>query len=153
MRSVSINKCIFTLKHMHMTRHRHLHLYLQSISSNICMYILRGVFINKCIFTLKHMHMARHRHLHIYLQSIPPTHTTSKAIHNMRKIQVAQLPIQQCMRNNYTICIYIYIYIYNPYHPHIQLLKQSTICARYMYGVASVNRIDKIIGLFCKRAL
>ena len=23
----------------------------------------------------------------------------------------------------------------------------------YMYGVASVGRIDKIIGLFCKRAI
>jgi len=42
------------------------------------------------------------------------------------------------------ICIYIYVYIYI----HI-----SQACHALDYRVASIGRIDKIIGLFCKRAL
>ena len=34
-----------------------------------------------------------------------------------------------------------------------RLLKETNTCTRDMYGVASVSRIDKIIGLFCKKAL
>jgi len=31
--------------------------------------------------------------------------------------------------------------------------QMSALCYIYYYGVASVSKIDKIIGLFCKRAL
>jgi len=41
---------------------------------------------------------------------------------------------------------FIYIYIHT-YVSQLHLMKKSH------YGVAWVSRIDKIIGLFCKRAL
>jgi len=35
----------------------------------------------------------------------------------------------------------------------VSFLRQATRQRALCYGVASVSRIDKIIGLFCKRAL
>ena len=48
------------------------------------------------------------------------------------------------------ICINMYVYIYAYTHRY-----EQAACTRIpLYvGVALVSRIDKIIGLFCKRAL
>jgi len=58
------------------------------------------------------------------------------------------LPVAHApMQHNWT-----YIYIYT--HINIYIYVYIYVCIHiYRYGVASVSRIDKIIGLFCKRAL
>ena len=57
--------------------------------------------------------------------------------------------------------MYIYVYIYTCIDKHMCLmrLRSHTGCHyfifyfgqyTYMYGVATVSRIDKVIGLFCR---
>ena len=53
----------------------------------------------------------------------------------------------------YTSCIYIYVYICICVYVHMCVYKYGNAHTSATYGVASVSRIDKIIGLFCKRAL
>ena len=52
---------------------------------------------------------------------------------------------------NIYIHIYMYIisYIYVMY-THVNIHLQNRSCHSFMYGVATVSRIDKIIGLFCR---
>jgi len=46
------------------------------------------------------------------------------------------------------VCVCVFEYMYKYLYMHLYI--QGTIAS---YGVASVSRIDKIIGLLCKRAL
>ena len=55
------------------------------------------------------------------------------------------------------ICLYIYIHIYIYINIHIYIYVHSRPASECnlgpSHGVALISRIDKIIGLFCKRAL
>ena len=50
------------------------------------------------------------------------------------------------------VCIYTYIYVYT--HTHTSRETYAYISkSMYRYGVTTINRLLKIVGLFCKRAL
>ena len=54
------------------------------------------------------------------------------------------------------IYIYVYIYIYIYIHIYVLTHKHAHIfrgLASWGYGVATISRLLKLIGLFCKRAL
>jgi len=55
------------------------------------------------------------------------------------------------------ICKYVYMHVYTHIHTHTHKntgTRQTTLHQRrWTYGVALVSRLDKIIGLFCKRGL
>ena len=54
------------------------------------------------------------------------------------------------LRDSYILiytCIYTYMYICINIHIH------DMVRLRYSYWVATISRLPKIIGLFCKRAL
>jgi len=54
------------------------------------------------------------------------------------------------------VCVCVYGYVYVCKHAHVYMcvnMRMYTDCRSPGHGVALVSRIDKIIGLFCKRAL
>ena len=61
-------------------------------------------------------------------------------------VHISVYSIHTCIH----ICIYIYIFMYMDQFKHINESSSRTTSS---HGVATMSRLFKIIGLFCKRAL
>jgi len=146
-------KCarVYTYSQIYIHIYTHAYLYL---------YAFMYTYMYLCIGTQTHRHGHRHRHRH----SLRNRHRHRQTHTHIRPLAFSRLfasllsisdtslldtSIVSSLRHTYT-----YTYRQTDRQTDSQTDRHPYCAARgEWYGVASVSRIDKIIGLFCKRAL
>jgi len=132
-KSIYVYKCVYEYVHIYIYMYIH-----------ICIYIYIYVNMSICICIYMYIHIYMYR-----------AHELRKRLSMRRRYIYMYICIYVYIYINISICICMYIYI----HVCIEYtnLDRGFRCAEAMHhsqhGVATMSRILKIIGLFCKRAL